>query len=684
MPHMDDPAEFQLHAPFEATGDQPHAIKHLVEGLKSGQESQTLLGVTGSGKTFSMAKVIAEMQRPALVLSHNKTLAAQLYSEFKGFFPNNAVEYFVSYYDYYQPEAYVPSKDLYIEKESSVNEEIDKLRLSATRSLLSRRDVIIVASVSAIYGLGSPKSYEDLTVTIAVGETIERDEMLRQLVTIQYERGDIDFKRGKFRVRGDVVELWPAYDDEVVRIEFFGDDIEAISTVHSLTGEITGRFERMNLYPAKHFVVDEPTLEDSIGHIEHDLNIRHAELMKQGALVEAQRLHSRTSYDIEMLKEVGYCSGIENYSRYLSGRQAEERPYCLYDFFPPDYITFIDESHVSVPQIRGMYHGDRSRKLNLVEHGFRLPSALDNRPMTFDEWEGIVGQKVFVSATPGLYEAEHEDSRCEQLIRPTGLLDPQITIHSTEGQVEHIIAAVHERRARDERVLITTLTKRLSEDLAEFLNEAGIATTYLHSEIDALERIEVIKSLRSGETECLVGVNLLREGLDLPEVSLVAIFDADKEGFLRSESSLIQTIGRAARHVNGSVILYADGTSSAMEAAISETDRRRAIQEAYNTEHDITPRSTQRQDESEHFAEHLAARRAAEDDSDSYQVQDLEALKQAMLAAAEDLNFEEAAKLRDQIKTIEAEAAGKSPKKQGGGYKPKKARRKGRRPAKRS
>ncbi len=648
------PAGFSLEAPYEPMGDQPQAIADLVEGINAGMRFSTLLGVTGSGKTFTMANVINEVQRPTLILSHNKTLAAQLYSEFKGFFPNNAVEYFVSYYDYYQPEAYVPSKDLYIEKESSVNEEIDKLRLSATRSLLSRRDVIIVASVSSIYGLGSPRAYQDLTVQVQVGQQIERNEMLAELVSIQYKRGDLEFARGHFRVRGDVVDIWPAYEDTSIRVEFFGDEIERICTIHSLTGAILSEHDRMNIYPAKHFVVEEQTLENSIDEIKQDLEIQYKDLLNQGAIVEAQRLQSRTLYDIEMLEEVGYCSGIENYSRYLAGRGADERPYCLYDFFPPDFLCLIDESHVTVPQIRGMYAGDRSRKDNLVNHGFRLPSALDNRPMRFSEWENLVSQGVFVSATPGPYEGEHESMRTEQLIRPTGLIDPTISVRSTDGQVEDLIAEVKKRTAANERTLVTTVTKRLAEDVAEFLSEQGIKTTWLHSEISALDRIDILQQLRQGASDCLVGVNLLREGLDLPEVSLVVIFDADKQGFLRSESSLIQTMGRAARHVNGMVILYADKESEAMRNAIAETERRRNLQITYNTEHNITPRSATRRDDSEDFSEHISANRAVADGGGAYNADDLSELKRLMLLAAEDLRFEEAASLRDQIKTIES------------------------------
>jgi excinuclease ABC subunit B len=652
-------AGFQLVAPYQPTGDQPRAVSDLIAAMRAEKRAATLLGVTGSGKTFTIANVVAELQRPTLVLSHNKTLAAQLYSEFKGFFPSNAVEYFVSYYDYYQPEAYVPSKDLYIEKESTINEEIDKLRLSATRSLLARRDVIIVASVSSIYGLGSPNAYQDLTVRVEVGQVIERDAMLRQLVSIQYNRGDLNFQRGKFRVRGDVIELWPAYDDTAVRVSFFGDEIEEIATVHVLTGEILGRHERLNIYPAKHFVVEENTLDGAVSAIEQELDHRHRELMQQGALLEAQRLLSRTKYDIEMLREVGYCNGIENYSRHLTGRKPGERPYCLYDFLPPDFLCVIDESHVTIPQIGGMFAGDRSRKETLVAHGFRLPSALDNRPLRFDEWESLVKQAIFVSATPGPYEAAHEQARAEQLVRPTGVIDPLVDVRPTSGQVEDLIREVQARCARDERTLVTTLTKRLAEDLSEFLAEAGVRTTYLHSDIDAIERVEIINALRTGETQCLVGVNLLREGLDLPEVSLVCIFDADKEGFLRSQTSLIQTIGRAARHISGQVVLYADRLSPAMKYAISETDRRREYQRAYNHQHGITPTTAYKQDTAHAFADQIKARRVAEaggtsEDGATYTVLDVPELTRLMVQAAEELRFEEAARLRDQIKAIEA------------------------------
>ncbi len=651
---------FDLQAPYQPTGDQPTAIVDLVKAVLDGKRAATLLGVTGSGKTFTVANVIQQVQKPTLVLSHNKTLAAQLYSEFKGFFPNNAVEYFVSYYDYYQPEAYVPGKDLYIEKESSINEEIDKLRLSATRSLLSRRDVIIVASVSSIYGLGSPNSYEDLTVQTHVGMAISRDDLLRELIKIQYSRGDLNFQRGKFRVRGDVVELWPAYDDAAIRISFFGDEIEEIATVHTLTGEVLGRHEKLNIYPAKHFVVEEQTLQKAVYDIEAELEARHRELILAGSLVEAQRLQARTKYDIEMLREVGTCPGIENYSRHLTGRKPGERPYCLYDFFPPDFLCVIDESHVTIPQIGGMYAGDRNRKENLVNHGFRLPSALDNRPLHFAEWESLVKQMIFVSATPSHYEAKHELVRTEQLIRPTGIIDPPISVRPTSGQVEDLIKEVKARCVLGERTLVTTLTKRLAEDLSEYLADAGVRTTFLHSDIDALGRVDILNALRSGETECLVGVNLLREGLDLPEVSLVVIFDADKEGFLRSEGSLIQTIGRAARHVAGQVILYADRTSAAMAAAIRETDRRRAHQVTYNSEHGIVPRTAVRQANSGAFKDQMAARRAAEAGGGYVAggtvltAADIPELTRQMIDAAENLRFEEAARIRDRIKALEA------------------------------
>jgi excinuclease ABC subunit B len=656
---------FELVAPYAPTGDQPQAIAGLVSALQGGAKAMTLLGVTGSGKTFTVANVIAQLNRPTLILSHNKTLAAQLYTEFKGFFPNNAVEYFVSYYDYYQPEAYVPGKDLYIEKESDINEEIDKLRLSATRSLLCRRDVLIVASVSAIYGLGNPREYQDLTLALQVGQRGDRDDILRRLVDMQYKRGDLDFQRGRYRVRGDVVELWPAYEDTAIRLCFFGDELEEIATVATLTGEILGRHERLSIYPAKHFVVQEATLEQAVGGIRAELEAREHELTVAGKLLEAQRLKSRTIYDLDMLEEVGTCQGIENYSRHLTGRKPGERPYCLFDFFPPDLLCVVDESHVTVPQIGGMYAGDRSRKETLVAHGFRLPSALDNRPLKFPEWEELCGQLLFVSATPSKYEAEHEAMRIEQLVRPTGIIDPPVSVRPTAGQVEDLIREVTARCAKNQRSIVTTLTKRLAEDLSEYLTEAGVATTYLHSDIDAIERIEILQQLRSGATQCVVGVNLLREGLDLPEVGLVAIFDADKQGFLRSQTSLIQTIGRAARNIDGVVVLYADEESPAMQAAIAETDRRRAYQVAYNTTHGITPRTVLKQgDFGSTFAEQLAARKAGAGgvsyDGAILTLADIPDLTTRMVAAAEDLRFEEAARLRDTIKRIESEGSAPS------------------------
>ncbi len=684
---------FQLEAPYAPMGDQPTAIAQLVAAFQGDARAATLLGVTGSGKTFTMANVIQQLGRPTLVLSHNKTLAAQLYAEFKGFFPHNAVEYFVSYYDYYQPEAYVPGKDLYIEKESSINEEIDKLRLSATRSLLSRRDVVIVASVSSIYGLGSPASYQDLTVALAVGMPEGRDVILDRLLTIQYSRGDLGFQRGRFRVRGDVVDIWPAYEDTVVRLSFFGDELEGIATIDHLTGAVLGRHEKLNIFPAKHFVVEDQTRENALGGIQAELDERHGELMRQGALLEAQRLASRTKYDLEMLKEVGYCSGIENYARHLTGRKPGERPYCLYDFFPADLLVIVDESHVTIPQLGAMHAGDRSRKETLIQHGFRLPSALDNRPLRFSEWEQLTGlaqgstaqgRILFVSATPSVYEKDHETVRAEQLVRPTGIIDPTVSVRPTNGQVEDLIKEVKVRCAREERTLVTTLTKRLAEDLAEYLAEAGVRTTYLHSDLDALERIDVLNALRAGETQCLVGVNLLREGLDLPEVSLVVIFDADQEGFLRSQTSLIQTIGRAARHVAGQVILYADRESPAMRAALDETDRRRAHQVAYNITHGITPRQAQRQGSmAGTFANSLASRRAAEA-GQGYQAgdtvftrADIPDLTARMTTAAEELRFEEAGRWRDVIKAIEGGQAAVSAPTDGSA--PKAPRRKGRR-----
>ncbi len=656
---------FVLKSPYGPTGDQPEAIEGLVKALGGGARAATLLGVTGSGKTFTVANVVAQLNRPTLVLSHNKTLAAQLYTEFKGFFPDNAVEYFVSYYDYYQPEAYVPGKDLYIEKESDINEEIDKLRLSATRSLLARRDVLIVASVSAIYGLGNPKEYQDLTLALQVGQQGDRDIVLRRLVDMQYQRGDLDFQRGRYRVRGDVVEIWPAYEDTAIRLAFFGEELEEIASVNTLTGEVIGRHERLNVYPAKHFVVQEATLEQAIGGIKDELAGRLTELNAAGKLLEAQRLQSRTTYDLDMLAEVGTCQGIENYSRHLTGRKPGERPYCLFDFLPPDFLCVVDESHVTIPQIGGMFAGDRSRKETLVAHGFRLPSALDNRPLQFPEFEALVPQLLFVSATPSKYEAKTETARVEQLVRPTGIPDPPVSVRPTAGQVDDLIREVKARCAKNQRSIVTTLTKRLAEDLSEFLGEAGVRTTWLHSDIDAIERIEILQRLRSGETECVIGVNLLREGLDLPEVTLVAIFDADKEGFLRSQTSLIQTIGRAARNIDGVVVLYADSISPAMRFAIDETERRRAYQLAYNAERGITPTTVVKQgDYGSSFAEQLSARKVASGgvayEGSILTPADLPDLTVRMVAAAEDLRFEEAARLRDTIRRIEAEGSAPS------------------------
>ena len=662
-PHMSE--AFRLKSPYEPTGDQPQAIAGLVKALGGGAKAATLLGVTGSGKTFTIANVVAQLNRPTLILSHNKTLAAQLYTEFKGFFPDNAVEYFVSYYDYYQPEAYVPGKDLYIEKESDINEEIDKLRLSATRSLLARRDVLIVASVSAIYGLGNPKEYQDLTLPLVVGQGGGREPVLNRLVDMQYTRGDLDFQRGRYRVRGDVVELWPAYEDTAIRISFFGDELEEIATVNTLTGEILGKHERLHIYPAKHFVVTEATRDQALGTIKAELDERLRELNAAGKLLEAQRLQSRTTYDLDMLAEVGTCQGIENYSRHLTGRKPGERPYCLFDFLPPDFLCVIDESHVTVPQIGGMYAGDRSRKETLVAHGFRLPSAMDNRPLQFPEWEQLCPQVLFVSATPAAYEAKTEVVRVEQLVRPTGVTDPPISVRPTAGQVEDLIREVTSRCVKNQRSIVTTLTKRLAEDLAEYLSEAGVRTTWLHSDIDAIERIEILQNLRAGQTECVIGVNLLREGLDLPEVTLVAIFDADKQGFLRSQTSLIQTVGRAARNIEGLVIFYADSMSPAMQYTIDETTRRRTYQIAYNELHGITPRTVLKQgDFSSSFAAQLAARKAGAGgvayDGAILTLADIPELTTRMVAAAEELRFEEAARLRDTIKRIEAEGSAPS------------------------
>ena len=655
--------EFQLVAPYQPAGDQPRAIAQLVEGLRQGRKHQTLLGVTGSGKTFTMANVIAQVGRPALVMSHNKTLAAQLYGEFKEFFPHNAVRYFVSYYDYYQPEAYIPQRDIYIEKDASINDEIERLRLAATSALVSRDDVIVVASVSCIYGLGSPEDYRAMMVRLRLGESIDRDEMLSRFVDIQYDRNDVNFERGRFRVRGDVVELWPAYEEVGYRIELFGDEVEALAVIDPLTGAVLERKEEMYVYPAKHFVLPEERIKGAVESIQQELEERLKTLKDEGKLLEAQRLQARTRYDMEMLLEVGYCSGIENYSRHLSGRAPGETPNTLLDFFPPDSLLLIDESHVSVPQVRGMFAGDFSRKSTLVEHGFRLPSALDNRPLRFDEWETKLGQRVYVSATPGDYEVAMSGGEVvEQVIRPTGLVDPDIRVEPARGQVPALLEEVRKRAARGERVLITTLTKRLAEDLSRYLKEQGFRCKWLHSELDAFERVTILRELREGAFDALVGVNLLREGLDLPEVSLVCILDADKEGFLRSETSLIQTIGRAARHVNAEVVLYADKVTQSMQRALDETRRRRALQLAYNAEHGITPetivKAIRRGIEEEVQAKAEARKAVGRDEATDATEEYLNELEAEMLAAAESLEFERAAALRDRIVQLRSAQGG--------------------------
>lgn len=653
--------DFQLVAPFEPTGDQPQAIDALVEGLNLGYHKQTLLGVTGSGKTFTMANIIARANRPALIFEPNKTLAAQLYSEFKAFFPNNAVEYFVSYYDYYQPEAYVAQTDTYIEKDAQVNETIEKLRHAATAALLDRHDVIIIASVSCIYGLGSPDFYRNEVLNLRPGQEIERDDMLRKLIEIQYERNDIDFKRGAFRVRGDCVEIMPAStSDTGIRVEFFGDEIDRISEFDALTGKITGDRSHVSIYPNSHYVTAPEYMDTAIKNIEEELEARLKELNDHGKLLEAQRLEQRTRYDLEMLNEVGYCSGVENYAQPLSGREPGSTPDTLLDFFPDDFITFIDESHVAVPQIGGMFAGDRARKENLVEHGFRLPSALDNRPLHFEEFEQKVLQTIYVSATPGDYEIKESEQVVEQLIRPTGLLDPPIEVHPIEGQIDDLMDRIRVRIDRDERVLVTTLTKRMAEDMTNYLVNAGIEARYLHSDIKALERMDILRDLRLGEFDVLVGINLLREGLDLPEVSLVAIIDADKEGFLRSERSMIQTVGRAARNAHGEVIMYADKMTGSMQRAIDETARRRGLQMAYNEAHGITPKTVRKEVRADispltNVAEEAPRFLSKEVPQDAKgRKQHLLVLEKAMKDAAKNLEFEIAAELRDEIKRIQA------------------------------
>ncbi|HEY2158056.1 MAG TPA: excinuclease ABC subunit UvrB [Isosphaeraceae bacterium] len=646
--------DFKLVSPYQPAGDQPAAIEQLVKGLREGKGQQTLLGVTGSGKTFTMANVIAQMGKPALVMSHNKTLAAQLYAEFKDFFPHNAVRYFVSYYDYYQPEAYIPQRDIYIEKDASINDEIERLRLACTSALVSRNDVIVVASVSCIYGLGSPDDYRKMMVPLKVGQTIDRDEMLLKFVDIQYDRNDVSFERGKFRVRGDVVELWPAYEEVGVRIELFGDEVETLSVIDPVTGDVLEKKEDLFVYPAKHFVLPQDRIKESVDSIQAELDERLARLREQGKLLEAQRLAARTRYDMEMLMEVGYCSGIENYSRHLSGRKPGETPNTLLDFFPKDALLFMDESHVTVPQVRGMFAGDFSRKSTLVEHGFRLPSALDNRPLRFDEWETKLGPRTYVSATPGDYEVTMSGGEVvEQVIRPTGLIDPIVRVEPARGQVPALLAETKKRAEVGERVLITTLTKRLAEDLSRYLKEQGVRCKWLHSELDAFERVTILRELREGAFDALVGVNLLREGLDLPEVSMVCILDADKEGFLRSETSLIQTIGRSARHVNAEVVLYADTVTNSMQRAIDETNRRRVKQLEYNTEHGITPetivKAIRRGIEEEIQAKSEARKAVGRDEVTDATEEYLNELEAEMLAAAENLEFERAAAIRDRI-----------------------------------
>ncbi|MDT2444685.1 excinuclease ABC subunit UvrB [Enterococcus avium] len=652
---------FDLHSKYQPAGDQPEAITQLAEGIVDGKKAQILLGATGTGKTYTISNVIKEVNKPTLIIAHNKTLAGQLYGEFKEFFPNNAVEYFVSYYDYYQPEAYVPSSDTYIEKDSSINDEIDKLRHSATSALLERNDVIVVASVSCIFGLGSPKEYLEQVVSLRVGMEMDRNQLLRNLIDIQFERNDIDFQRGRFRVRGDVVEIFPASRDErALRVEFFGDEIERIREVDALTGEITGETEHVAIFPATHFLTNEGHMEVAISNIQKELEDRLEVLRNDNKLLEAQRLEQRTNYDIEMLREMGYTSGIENYSRHMDGRKEGEPPYTLIDFFPEDFLLVVDESHVTMPQVRGMYNGDRARKQMLVDYGFRLPSALDNRPLRLEEFEEQVNQIVYVSATPGPYEHEETDTVVEQIIRPTGLLDPVIEVRPIMGQIDDLVGEINERSERNERVFVTTLTKKMSEDLTDYFKELGIKVKYLHSDIKTLERTEIIRDLRLGKFDVLVGINLLREGLDVPEVSLVAILDADKEGFLRSERSLVQTIGRAARNSEGKVIMYADKVTDSMQRAMDETSRRRSIQEQYNEEHGIVPKTIIKE-----IRDLISISKVA-DDTESYDATSFDELSKSerkeliakmedeMREAAKTLDFETAATLRDTILELKA------------------------------
>lgn len=649
--------DFKIHSKFKPTGDQPQAIDGLVKGLNKGYKHQTLLGVTGSGKTFTMANVIEKVQRPTLVIAHNKTLAYQLASEFKEFFPENAIEYFVSYYDYYQPEAYVPGTDTFIEKDSSINDEIDKLRHSATMALFERRDVVIVASVSCIYGLGDPIDYENLAISLRPGMIRDRNEIMSKLVDIQYVRNDINFIRGTFRVRGDTLEVFPASSsDKSIRIEFFGDEIDRITEIDTLTGNVMGFLNHAFITPASHFATSSEKVDRAIETIKIELDERLKELRGQEKLLEAQRLEQRTNYDLEMLQEMGFCSGIENYSRHLSGREPGSRPYTLIDYFPKDFLLIIDESHVTIPQIRGMFNGDRSRKQTLVDYGFRLPSALDNRPLQFNEFESMVNQAIYVSATPGPYEKEHQENYVEQIIRPTGLLDPKIEVRPIKGQIDDLVSEINMRAEKGQRTLVTTLTKKMAEDLTKYFKELGIKVTYMHSDVDTIERMEIIRDLRLGVYDVLIGINLLREGLDLPEVSLVAILDADKEGFLRSETSLIQTSGRAARNVDGIVIMYADTMTKSMEVTISETERRRKIQNQYNIDHNIVPKTIEK------GIRDVIATTIASEDNETYDVDDeftneeieamIEGLKVRMYKEAEGLNFEAAAEIRDKIEEL--------------------------------